>query len=162
MSIKRYRDPAGLLPDRLKVDLRNPSPGDVEAVVSILTRASPPGRIDRLRRHSALTDTADAIQADFDRCGNLTPEIERELLKAERNALYLDAAPRVTRDNARQAGTRKSRRPEIDNWIDRQLRADPQAKSPALWERAPEWLTDQIGPDRFAKRVTASRKKGRK
>jgi hypothetical protein len=159
MSVKRFRDPAGLLPDRLSVDFREPSPDDVEAVDAIFQAVSPRGRIERLKRHAEIQDLADALLADFEAAGTMTAEIERRLLKAEQSALYLDAAPRVTRDNARQAGTRKGRRPEIDDWIDRQLSADPRGKTPDLWKRAPEWLTDQIGPDRFAKRVTASRKR---
>ncbi len=66
------------------------------------------------------------------------------------------------RDKKRQAGTRKERRPEVTRWIDAQLRHDPHAKSPDLWGRAPEWITEQVGRDRFAKRVTACRKNGRK
>lgn len=62
------------------------------------------------------------------------------------------------RDKKRQAGTRKERRPEVTQWIAKQLQHDPHAKSPALWGRAPQWITDQIGQDRFAKRVTACRK----
>lgn len=63
-----------------------------------------------------------------------------------------------TRDKKRQAGTRKERRPRITKWIKKQLMADPSAKSPALWNAAPEWLTDAIGERRFATRVTDCRK----
>jgi hypothetical protein len=63
------------------------------------------------------------------------------------------------RDKKRQAGTRKERRPDITAWISAQLRRDPRAKSPDLWARAPEYITEQIGQDRFAKRVTACRKR---
>jgi hypothetical protein len=65
------------------------------------------------------------------------------------------------RDLARQAGTRKPRRPEVDKWIDEALKRDSSARAPALWANAPQWLTDQIGEDRFKKRVTAARKRGR-
>lgn len=66
------------------------------------------------------------------------------------------------RDQKRQAGTRKERRPDVTQWIDGQLRTEPNARAPALWARAPEWLTEQIGIDRFRKRVTACRKLRRK
>lgn len=67
--------------------------------------------------------------------------------------------PLAQRDAKRQAGTRKPRRPKIDAWIEAQLTRDPDAKAPTLWGRAPEWIQDDIGPDRFAKRVTKCRKK---
>ena len=63
----------------------------------------------------------------------------------------------VLRDIARQEGTRKTRRPEINEWIEKQLRRQKDAKSPAIWASAPEWLTEQIGYDAFTKRVTAVR-----
>jgi hypothetical protein len=66
--------------------------------------------------------------------------------------------PAGARDEKRQAGTRKERRPEITEWIDRQLSLNPSAKSPELWGIAPEWLTDQISLRRFATRVTGRRK----
>jgi hypothetical protein len=52
----------------------------------------------------------------------------------------------------------KPRRQDINDWISRQLRRNPDAKSPALWAEAPDWLTDQIQFGRFEKRVTAVRK----
>lgn len=66
--------------------------------------------------------------------------------------------PLAQRDKKRQEGTRKPRRPDVDSWIARQLEMNPATKSPALWNAAPEWITDQLGKDRFAKRVTAARK----
>lgn len=73
-------------------------------------------------------------------------------------AKALDLTPKANRDDRRQEGTRKERRPEITQWIEAQLSRRPDAKSPELWRIAPEWLTDQIGEDRFSKRVTAARK----
>jgi hypothetical protein len=52
----------------------------------------------------------------------------------------------------------KPRRQDINDWISQQLQRDPGAKSPALWDKAPDWLTDQIAFGRFQKRVTAVRK----
>lgn len=62
--------------------------------------------------------------------------------------------PTVQRDRARQKGTQKPRRPDINEWIEKQLRRQHSAKSPALWNLAPERITDQIGYGAFAKRVT--------
>ena len=72
-----------------------------------------------------------------------------------------DAAESLARDRARQEGTQKSRRADIDDWIRNQLAADPTLKSPELWERAPQRITDQIAVDAFKKRVTGVRKKRR-
>lgn len=66
---------------------------------------------------------------------------------------------RIDRDMARQRGTRAPRFPECDEWMDNQLRRQPDVKAPDLWERAPDWITDRIGFDRFCKRVTAARKR---
>jgi hypothetical protein len=66
--------------------------------------------------------------------------------------------PMAQRDVKRQDGTRVERRPDVTEWIDAQLANDPSAKSPDLWRRAPDWLTDQIGERRFATRVTGRRK----
>jgi hypothetical protein len=62
------------------------------------------------------------------------------------------------RDRRRQAGTRKERRPQITEWIQKELARDPSAKSPDLWSAAPDWITDQIAERSFAARVTACRK----
>lgn len=67
----------------------------------------------------------------------------------------------VARDLSRQNGTRKPRRPDVDKWIDQQLESNPDARAPALWAAAPERITEQLGEDRFAKRVTAARKRKR-
>lgn len=67
--------------------------------------------------------------------------------------------PLAARDQKRQEGTKKKRRIDIDAWMDRQLDRDPSAKSPELWAEAPLWISDQIGFDRFRKRVTEARKR---
>ena len=66
--------------------------------------------------------------------------------------------PLAQRDKKRQDGTQKERRPEITEWINKKLKSNPSAKSPDLWDSAPEWLTEQIGFERFSKRVTKARK----
>lgn len=66
------------------------------------------------------------------------------------------------RDKNRNAGTRKERRRDITEWLEAQLRRNPSAKSPELWSIAPLFIKDQIGLERFKKRLTAARKKGRK
>lgn len=61
-----------------------------------------------------------------------------------------------------QAGAHKPKRPQINDWIGKQLDRNPVAKCPALWHAAPEWITDDIGIDAFRKRITAVRKLRRK
>jgi hypothetical protein len=68
----------------------------------------------------------------------------------------------IVRDQRRQDGTRRPRRPNVDQWIEKKLTGEPNAKSPDLWRAAPEWITDDIGQRAFAARVTAARKKTRK
>jgi len=80
---------------------------------------------------------------------------------AEAVSLLSDQANIVPaqRDKQRQRGTRKPRRPEIDEWFDEQLDRRPGVKSPQLWAEAPDWITDQIEFDRFKKRLTEARKR---
>lgn len=68
------------------------------------------------------------------------------------------AHPKAIRDSKRQRGTQKERLADINVWIDGQLKRTPTITAPALWETAPDWLTDQIGIDAFKKRVTKRRK----
>lgn len=68
------------------------------------------------------------------------------------------AAKAMRRDEHLREALRGPRRPEIDAWIGKQLSADPSLKSPQLWERAPQSIKDQIGTDRFKKRVTKMRR----
>lgn len=72
--------------------------------------------------------------------------------------------PSITRDDVRQEGTRKLRHPEINEWIEQQLHRQPDAKSPVLWDRRPEYISDPreyepIQFEAFARRVTAVRGK---
>jgi hypothetical protein len=161
MAVKRIPDPAGLLMDRVSVtDLDKALPGTVEwdAMAEVLLATSVPGRIDSLRRHVDLEPLAKALLERFESSGQRADaQLLLEVTQAESRALYLDAAPYVIRDKKRQDGTRKERRPDITEWIDRQLDLTPGAKSPELWAKAPEWITEQIGPRRFALRVTMRR-----
>ena len=86
-------------------------------------------------------------------------EIQGLLEEARQGLLNAIYEPMVKRDSDRQKGTHKPRFPECDEWMDGQLRRNPDAKSPALWRHAPDWITDRIAYDRFAKRVTAARKR---
>jgi hypothetical protein len=73
--------------------------------------------------------------------------------------IKLGVIPRVRRDFNLQMSKRKAKRPELDKWIDQQFSADPTLKSPELWSRLPQRFKDNIGEDRFSKRVTAGRKR---
>jgi len=78
---------------------------------------------------------------------------------AEMRLLIAFYMPHIMRDEKRLLALSKPRFPECDEWMDRQLTRDPDLKSPAAWQRAPDWITDRIEYDRFAKRMTAARKK---
>lgn len=92
------------------------------------------------------------------------PEFEKWSEAASKHILSATRGIGADRDQRRQFGTRKERRPKITQWITKQLARRPGVKSPELWTDAPDWITDDIGYDRFSKRVTAARKKldGRK
>lgn len=63
------------------------------------------------------------------------------------------------RDIVRQEGTKKPRRPEISQWIQEAIERKADVTRAALWQEAPQWITDQIGKDAFLKRVSKVRKK---
>ena len=81
--------------------------------------------------------------------------------EADQLLMLASLEPRIVRDNKRQAGTKAPRFPECDEWMDAQLRRQPDAKAPDLWKRAPDWISDRLAYDRFSKRVTAARKRKR-
>lgn len=64
----------------------------------------------------------------------------------------------VRRDQSRQAGTRKKRKPEINEWIFKAIMKYPNATRDELWVEAPEWITEDITRYRFVKRVSEVRK----
>ena len=87
------------------------------------------------------------------------------LLQQARNYMVMaEADTGVVRDRVRQAGTRKKRLPEINDWLDRQLERDPDIKSPALWPKFIDHYdsinTDPpIEIDAFKKRLTKARRR---
>lgn len=103
-----------------------------------------------------------AVEAAVEDQDDKALELNIRLLRVRRRDI--ETEPEILRDRRRQNGTRKPRRPELQQWIDEQVKRKPAAKSPALWKTAPEWITEQVGFDRFSKRVTTARKKlqGRK
>ncbi len=70
----------------------------------------------------------------------------------------------IIRDEIRQMGTRKPRLPEVDTWLDQQLKRNPDAKSPTLWPKFIGYYDSinsdpPIGIDRFKKRLTNAKKR---
>lgn len=81
------------------------------------------------------------------------------LVEAARSRLLVVSVwPSVLRDESRLEALKKPRFQACDRWIENQLRKIPAAKSPELWESAPDWIRDRIGYERFRKRVTKARK----
>ena len=70
--------------------------------------------------------------------------------------------PEVSRDRARQAGTRKPRNDELQTGVNRLVARFPDLSATELWQKASTDIQDQIGFDRFRKRVTEARRLGRK
>jgi len=167
MVIKRYKVSDGVfVSGRIEVDLMNGGTEARKALKEILYAASRPGRIEKIE--SVLPEPNGDPAHDMrvahicelvDRARNNDEHDETSLQAAEMMLRELRLLPLVQRDDARQKGTTKARRPEIDEWIDKQLAHNPYAKSPELWANAPEWITDQIAIDRFKKRVTKARKR---
>jgi hypothetical protein len=79
-------------------------------------------------------------------------------LTKEEAVLWLLSGSVGLRDFRRQQGTHKERRPEITRWIRDQIKRQPDLNRERLWQSAPDWITDDIGQDRFFKRVSDQRK----
>jgi hypothetical protein len=108
MSVKRIRDPAGLLGDRITVDFTDPKPDDFKAARSLIASQSPATRINRLRRHQQLESTADEL-AEWLRHskGSAAPQLLVAIANAEYKALYLEAAQSAIEKRTRDRNQRK-------------------------------------------------------
>ena len=58
-------------------------------------------------------------------------------------------------------GRKLPKRPKVQKWIDAEVAKKTAETAKKLWSRAPVWLTDEIGFDRFQKRFTQARKNAR-
>ena len=104
MSVKRSKDPARLLGDRITVDFTDPRPSDIGATYQLLASASPQARIDRLRRHQELTKLADTLCEKLKHLhGKANHALLTAIAGAEATALYLDASPAVIEKQRRSA-----------------------------------------------------------
>jgi len=74
----------------------------------------------------------------------------------ERNDFML---PLAKSGKAVTDGRKLPKRREVQKWIDAEVAKKTAETAKKLWSRAPDWLTDQIGFDRFQKRFTQARKK---
>lgn len=55
------------------------------------------------------------------------------------------------------AGRRKPKRQELQEWVNREVAKATGETAEQLWARTPDWITEQIGLDRFRKRFTRAR-----
>lgn len=147
MPIKITRDPAGLLPDQVHINFK-PGYGkkEVEALRRRLDAATPSARIERLRRHAALRSLADDLAAELGPNGSADLGILHDISRAEKKALYLDAAPKViAANNSRNGPAKKNakRKAEADaRHAEWQRLADP------IWRKFPRqtagWIAERI------------------
>lgn len=160
MTTKKTKNPTGLMGDHVHIDLTNPVDFDLYEIKELLERNTPLYRIDQLKDIPGIKERAERLEAEIkNQNGQANPIQLASISGLETTALYLKAAPVVIRDNKRQEGTKKERRPNINAWINKQMKRTPKATRPELWDMAPDWLTDEIGRDRFLKRVSKVRKK---
>lgn len=106
MTTRRIKDTAGLLPDRVTVELDGHS-DDFGAVAAVLTANTPRRRIEALRRHPALSEQADRLATRLDALGGTADHpLLTAIAQAEQAGLYQDAAPLAIRDAGRQRSTK--------------------------------------------------------
>lgn len=123
ITVKRTKDPAGLLPDHIEVTANGDGHAEdneaelhavLHALAELFNRDTIRSRIDDLRRHSQLVPVADEIQAIAETkwaagCRPLEDdwELRARVAEAEIAALYFAAEIPATRDKKRQRGTSK-------------------------------------------------------
>ena len=66
--------------------------------------------------------------------------------------------PLGVQEAKRRDASKRPRRPHIDEFIRKRLTLDPTAKGTDLWDQVPSSISDDIGRDRFLKRVSKVRK----
>lgn len=66
--------------------------------------------------------------------------------------------PLARAGKAIDTGRKKPKRPVVQAWIEAEVRKNTGETAEQLFNRAPEWLTDQLALDRFRKRYTTARK----
>lgn len=134
MTVKRYKDPAGLLPDRVTVNLDG-HPDDINALVEVLKAAAPATRVERLRIHPELRERADELAEMLQKTGgNADHRLLGMIAQAECSALYLKAAPEAkTGHKVRKPfkDANAGRAAESKAW-----QTDLQARANAKWAEA--------------------------
>lgn len=113
MTVKRARDPAGLLPDYVEVKLDGSSESaDLAAFREIMNANSPGSRIDQIASAPNMADEAAALRARLGPNGFADDSLKLDIAAAEHRALYERAMPNVVRDKKMQAkrdeGTKRS------------------------------------------------------
>lgn len=112
----------------------------------------------------ALAEIALQHSADMFTAGKLSLAIAfgreaRALSQSLRKELAL--IPEVNRDRARQKGPH-AKNVELQNAVNKLVARFPDLTAGELWGQASDVITDQVGFDRFRKRVADARKLGRK
>ncbi|RZZ88916.1 hypothetical protein [Pseudoxanthomonas winnipegensis] len=106
MTIRRIKDPAGLLPDHIHIDFDGDS---ADAIADLLEQMTPVARVNALRRdHPELEADASKLAAQLDRTGgNANHVMLMRLAQLETQALYLRAAPAALEVQSRRAASAK-------------------------------------------------------
>lgn len=76
--------------------------------------------------------------------------IEEQIVALERRAIHWKLAPKMHRDDRRQAGTKKqrgSRWPALDRWLDQALKQEPEQSTKELWRMLELDDPNLIDPD---------------
>lgn len=117
----------------------NQTPSLLGAVSLALKSHSPAVRIERLREHERLQEKADELAVWLDELGGKANAVLLLAIEtAEGEALRANVAPKVERDDARQAGMKEprgSKMPKLDEWLDGQ---DLKLSNDKLWTLLPD------------------------
>lgn len=83
----------------------------------------------------------------------------RTVLFLARSMMFTcDNRPSVKHKRTLHARARDPRNPGLQQWIEKQVQRLPDATAKEIYCGAPAWVTDDVGEDRFIKRVTQARK----
>lgn len=187
-------NPAGLIGGVRYYATKKFTGAQLEDAIKVYRFTNAESRIEQLKRHAELYEAAEKLARELPvKEGRMSKDMRAiipggpfwtDLAHAEMLAIAYDAAPRINRDDSRQAGTRKkrgSRMPKLDKAIAEYLVVHPQASVTDIWNSLPSSRDDfkragiyrdgdsvveyhdeherPTGRAGFAKRVTAAKQK---
>lgn len=134
-GVERVQDPAGILPDLVRLDTALATfDEELTTFREVLRAATPRGRIDRIAAVPELAELAEGLRKRLGPNGHADNALMLDIAAAEHRALYMRAAPHVVVGKKAQ---RQRQRAGFSSGAERQAEREPVWKA---WQRRAEEL----------------------